>query len=630
MNRGGRPGDWYCTNCKFTIFASKASCIRCGQLRTHGQPQQPHQPPSSTSTSTRVAHQPDWNCPQCGELVFGSKPCCRKCGSTNPANSGAAASATPAPAPSGAPISAQQQGWWCAACQNMAAGAACDGCGARAPHASPSTAPAATAARPQQRTPDFDCPNCKYVIFGSKDKCGKCGYRNPHLVAASLGTAAAAAASATTAAAPPLPTSFVEGAPTRGNSIVSGSPATRPPRLPDWTCHACGDTVFGSRPACRKCGASNPALKIHVERVLAGERDRTHALVEELTAQVAVASAALGSVRGSGSGDVTNTVTATSTATATSSSSPATTPADLAAATAKLEQLLAAVTSAKDRFATAERAAAAGPSTIDVKPPPYWIIGPGHVFPSHGVSKVDITLQSIDGDDDDTTTTNNTVYGSVPYIAAVQSFIDASCRRACGTGGDAIAPYAVRTVWRLQNDRLWVYYASNRSLMRPATGLLTPPAVTSTMPVSDAEAAADPLRAFLTSAQCGLNRGVNECFLFHGTSPQAVTIICEQGFDERVCSLHGNYGAGVYFAEKASKALAYVTRDAATKCGYVFISRVCLGNVHKYEASTDSNLRRAPRDSDAVVGTPSKSAAREFIVYDRRQTFPEYLIELQF
>jgi hypothetical protein len=61
--------DWYCQNCKFTVFGSKPSCKKCGSTRSSTT--------TSTTTSSRSAN--DWMCKTCNFLVFGSKPECSKC-----------------------------------------------------------------------------------------------------------------------------------------------------------------------------------------------------------------------------------------------------------------------------------------------------------------------------------------------------------------------------------------------------------------------------------------------------------------------------------------------------------------------------------------------------------------------
>lgn len=55
----------------------------------------------------------------------------------------------------------------------------------------------------------------------------------------------------------------------------------------------------------------------------------------------------------------------------------------------------------------------------------------------------------------------------------------------------------------------------------------------------------------------GLRKGVNECYLWHGTKEENVEAIIVNGLDFRVAG-SGLYGRGVYFAEKSSKSDEYV------------------------------------------------------------------------
>ena len=126
--------------------------------------------------------------------------------------------------------------------------------------------------------------------------------------------------------------------------------------------------------------------------------------------------------------------------------------------------------------------------------------------------------------------------------------------------------------------------------------------------------------------------------MFHGTKPEIVPTIQEHGFDERVCSLAGMYGAGIYFAEACSKSDQYVTTadtgQQRTRRFYMFLGRVCLGYPH-HTARSMPNTRRPPEMTQHIPGRPFDSILadvgatkyREFIVYDKAQTYPEYLIE---
>eukprot|EP00397_Hematodinium_sp_SG-2012_P017826 GEMP01018240.1.p1 GENE.GEMP01018240.1~~GEMP01018240.1.p1 ORF type:complete len:778 (+),score=160.87 GEMP01018240.1:65-2398(+) len=167
---------------------------------------------------------------------------------------------------------------------------------------------------------------------------------------------------------------------------------------------------------------------------------------------------------------------------------------------------------------------------------------------------------------------------------------------------------------------------------------------------------------------------LNETYVFHGTSKDAATTIMKMGFDIRVCE--GMFGAGLYSSPQCCKALQYAQCDVDGLYN-IFVARVCLGDPYE-TTKTMAGLRRPPgRDSavphaaysyqrdyrkhpssmnpcDSVVYmTPvsrpndvndDQSASvssqkrptiglgldhNEFIVYDKRQAYPEYLCRVR-
>ena len=128
--------------------------------------------------------------------------------------------------------------------------------------------------------------------------------------------------------------------------------------------------------------------------------------------------------------------------------------------------------------------------------------------------------------------------------------------------------------------------------------------------------------------------GLNTCGLTRGlTRGQVAELIATHGFDERVASLSGLYGAGVYFANQACKAAQYAERD---RRGHktIIVARVTLGDPY-YAASTDHSLRRPPdRNAAFSKGATFDSVVangehRELIVYDHRQACPEIILRVK-
>jgi len=179
---------------------------------------------------------------------------------------------------------------------------------------------------------------------------------------------------------------------------------------------------------------------------------------------------------------------------------------------------------------------------------------------------------------------------------------------------------------RIENVKLWRNYVHRREMIAHESQRH--------LSISPAIATADP---FLSNGY-NLRQELNEVFLFHGTKVDVVPVIINQGFEERVASLNGLFGAGCYFAENSSKSDEYVALDNL-KQGYIFLSRVCLGTPYIAKKSMNS-IRRPPllpnnqQVADSVLGDCQRTGAkgaflqryREFIVYDRTQCYPEFLI----
>jgi hypothetical protein len=141
-----------------------------------------------------------------------------------------------------------------------------------------------------------------------------------------------------------------------------------------------------------------------------------------------------------------------------------------------------------------------------------------------------------------------------------------------------------------------------------------------------------------------VQEGANEALLWHGTKADLWSIISKQGLDERLAA-DGLFGHGIYFAENSSKSDEYIKPDRHGNC-YIFLTRVCLGVPYSSLRSTNG-MRRPPQRADnadllynsvrgeckehKTFGKPGAFLARyrEFIVFDRKQTYPELLVTFQ-
>ncbi|EKX48560.1 hypothetical protein GUITHDRAFT_60009, partial [Guillardia theta CCMP2712] len=174
----------------------------------------------------------------------------------------------------------------------------------------------------------------------------------------------------------------------------------------------------------------------------------------------------------------------------------------------------------------------------------------------------------------------------------------------------------IRQIQRVENPRLWKEYAMKRASMAE---------IGSGGRRVNVQSMKEWMRLMLHPQEAA-----NEVLLFHGTPQQNCSIITEQGFDERVSNRAGHFGTGIYFAENCTKSLSYCRSDDSR---FLFLTRVLLGDPH-FTQQANSSLRRPPNSSsttlhDSVIGTPGRSAAhREFVTYDRTQTYPEFLIHI--
>eukprot|EP01128_Nolandella_sp_AFSM9_P008709 TRINITY_DN538_c0_g1_i7.p1 TRINITY_DN538_c0_g1~~TRINITY_DN538_c0_g1_i7.p1 ORF type:complete len:938 (+),score=243.88 TRINITY_DN538_c0_g1_i7:665-3478(+) len=177
---------------------------------------------------------------------------------------------------------------------------------------------------------------------------------------------------------------------------------------------------------------------------------------------------------------------------------------------------------------------------------------------------------------------------------------------------------------RIENSWLWKRYQSAKhsiSLLRSASSLS-----------SIDFALSEPWM----KSDLNLDNDRNEVFLLHGTSKEVTEIVIKQGFDERVGNLGGMFGSGVYFAENPCKSDQYIALDE--KPCHIFLSRVVLGSPFHTKKS-HRNVRRVPKDGcDSLVAESNWHSGRrdcklhryrEFVVYDRAQCYPEFLIQFE-
>lgn len=214
---------------------------------------------------------------------------------------------------------------------------------------------------------------------------------------------------------------------------------------------------------------------------------------------------------------------------------------------------------------------------------------------------------------------------------AVHAVLLRTAVHSCCAGRDGVfSAGSVRQVrvWRVENPMLWRQYwnkATELTSRHSAHGTqctpLAPPASEQLVDID--------LPACLQKKS--LDASLNEAFLWHGTHASNIDAIVQDGFDERVCSLEGMLGGGLYFAEDSCKSGQYAEKSIGSSRSHWFVlSRVLLGRPHHVDQPMP-DTRRAPHSFDSVVFTPSADSPlghhREFVVYDRFQAYPEYIVE---
>eukprot|EP00928_Gymnodinium_smaydae_P041100 TRINITY_DN27828_c0_g1_i1.p1 TRINITY_DN27828_c0_g1~~TRINITY_DN27828_c0_g1_i1.p1 ORF type:complete len:532 (+),score=136.71 TRINITY_DN27828_c0_g1_i1:136-1596(+) len=133
-----------------------------------------------------------------------------------------------------------------------------------------------------------------------------------------------------------------------------------------------------------------------------------------------------------------------------------------------------------------------------------------------------------------------------------------------------------------------------------------------------------------------VDHGINEFYLWHGTSPEGAAGITDTSFDlSRAGSTAGAmFGYGIYLAESCLKSDEYTKPDSRGWFPLV-LCRATLGVVKYCDAkdpfAVSSELEAACRPgggSHSVLGDREKvrSTFREFIVYDSHQVYPEFII----
>ena len=198
-------------------------------------------------------------------------------------------------------------------------------------------------------------------------------------------------------------------------------------------------------------------------------------------------------------------------------------------------------------------------------------------------------------------------------VPKLQALLRGTPLGACGGCGASLARATVTRVCRIENTVLWKNFGHRKATMLELSRGSRPQRVQV------------PLHA-------SLDPDANEIFLFHGTDPQLAKVIAKHGFDERMGKLSGLYGGGCYFAENSCKSNQYARATTAGGEHAILYCRVAMGDAFR-TSSQLKNRRRAPDKPggrwgtfDSVLASGGAQVHREFIVYDRNQVYPEFIV----
>jgi hypothetical protein len=107
----------------------------------------------------------------------------------------------------------------------------------------------------------------------------------------------------------------------------------------------------------------------------------------------------------------------------------------------------------------------------------------------------------------------------------------------------------VVSVERVENEILWPRYETTRDILKKTCAGKCIQSLTRTAKWQPA-----------IPSKTELSTGINEFYLFHGTSWNIARTICEHGFDERVANDICLYGACSYFAIDSCRSHQYSLR----------------------------------------------------------------------
>jgi len=218
-------------------------------------------------------------------------------------------------------------------------------------------------------------------------------------------------------------------------------------------------------------------------------------------------------------------------------------------------------------------------------------------------------------------------------LASAEAILRATAHSRPGSKCKPMESANVTRVQPIINHSLWKAYCSEKSDIRERHQRAK-------VNIHKLEPGIQPIiRGHLPWIQQFLDNDVNEVIAFHGTMPDKVNTIAEDGFDERLADSSGLYGMGTYFAEQSCKSFQYAGAGTE-RC--ILLVRLILGQPHR-TAGQMPGMRVPPLLDpaaptrgrfDSVVAEPGirngqaagSQIHREFVMFNRRQAYPELAV----
>jgi len=210
-------------------------------------------------------------------------------------------------------------------------------------------------------------------------------------------------------------------------------------------------------------------------------------------------------------------------------------------------------------------------------------------------------------------------------------------RDAAGAQKKVPSGFEVVKVQRNENTKIWRKYALKRHLIKEnlqeenAAGEVEHIVV---------KTSSDHTGEF-PSLTAGLDKTINEWYLWHGTSVAGAQQICEVDFKQRYAgSVTGTlYGPGTYFADSCTKSDEYAGTvpqgDEDDPSNPVFICLLCrvVGGLVNYNEEVEPNAEELTNSClhekyDSVLGDREKcrNTFKEFVIFGSDQAYPEYIV----